>query len=120
MKARKPISAIAGVAALSLLAVVAVAPGSVAADPQAQAAAVTKVSVGDNFFDPVKAKVALGGKVKWTNNGKVDHNVTFSGGFASGNFGPGESVKTKFNRAGKFLYSCTIHAGMDGKVKVIG
>jgi len=31
----------------------------------------------------------------------------------------GESVVTKFNRTGKFPYSCTIHAGMTGKVKVV-
>jgi plastocyanin len=58
------------------------------------------------------------GKVKWTNNGKVEHNFTFQGGY-SRNLGPGESVVKKFNRAGKFPYSCTIHPEMTGKVKVV-
>jgi plastocyanin len=105
-------------AAIGVLAV-AVAPGGVAADPQAQAAGAVKVSIGDNFFSPVKARVNPLGKVKWTNNGKVQHNVTFQGGGSSGNLGPGESFVKKFNRAGKFLYSCTIHPGMTGKVKVV-
>ena len=112
-------SSLFGVAAIGALAVV-IGPGGAAADPQAQTAVVKKVSVGDNFFSPVKAVVARGDKVKWTNNGNVAHNVTFPNGFKSGNFSPGESVVAKFNRLGKFPYSCTIHPGMEGKVKVIG
>jgi plastocyanin len=121
MNARRLTSGIAGAATLSLLGAIAIAPGSVAADPQAHAAVAAKVSVGDNFFSPTKARIAPGGKVKWTNNGKATHNVTFSGGgFRSGNFGPGESAVAKFTRAGKFSYTCTIHPGMTGKVKVVG
>ena len=112
-------SSLFGVVAIGALAV-AIGPGSAGADPQAQTAAVKKVSVGDNFFSPVKAVIAPGDKVKWTNNGKVAHNVTFPNGFKSGNFSPGESVVAKFNRAGKFPYSCTLHPGMTGKVKVSG
>jgi len=96
----------------------AVAPGGVAADPHAQAAAAAKVSIGDNFFSPTKARIAPGVKVKWTNNGKVTHNVTFQGS-SSGNLAPGESFVKKFTRPGKFLYMCTIHPGMSGKVKVV-
>jgi plastocyanin len=114
MKIKASLLAVAALGATALI-----GASSSGADPQAQAAAVAKVSARDNFFSPTKVRVAPGDKVKWTNDGKVDHNVTFSGGgFRSGNFGPGESVKAKFNRAGKFLYSCTIHPGMDGKVKV--
>jgi plastocyanin len=104
--------------ATAALVALAVAGAPSSADPTATASAPVKVSAGDNFFAPVKAKVAVGGKVKWTNTGKVDHNVTFKGGFASGNFGPGGTAIRKFNKAGKFPYSCTLHAGMTGKVKV--
>ena len=109
--------ALGACAAIAAVAV-AVAPGGVAADPQAQAAGAVKVSIGDNFFSPVKAKVLPGGKVKWTNKGKATHNVTF-GGSSSGNIRPGQSFVKRFNRAGKFLYTCTIHPGMTGKVKVV-
>ena len=115
MKVRMAALSAAGLVALALAGPTANAGG----DPQAQAAAVAKVSMGDNFFSPVKAKVAPGGKVKWTNDGKVTHNVTFPNGFASGNIAPGETTVKKFTRAGKFPYSCTIHAGMTGKVKVL-
>jgi plastocyanin len=111
----------------SLLAIVALggtaligAHSNAGADPQAQSAVVKKVTAQDNFFSPVKAVIAKGDKVKWTNTGKVAHNVTFPDGFKSGNFSPGESTVAKFNRAGKFPYTCTIHPGMNGKVKVSG
>jgi plastocyanin len=115
MKVKASLLAVAALGATALIG----ASSNAGADPQAQAAAVAKVSARDNFFSPTKVKVSPGDKVKWKNDGKVDHNVTFSGGgFRSGNFGPGESVKTRFNRAGKFSYTCTLHAGMSGKVKV--
>ena len=115
-RTRRALAALCASAAIAVLAV-ALTPGGVAADPQAQAAAAAKVSIRDNFFSPAKASVSPGGKVKWTNNGKVQHNVTFQGA-SSGNLGPGESFVKKFTRAGKFPYTCTIHPGMNGKVKV--
>ena len=111
-----PVGAVLAAAAIGVLAV-AVAPGGVAADPHAQAAAAVKVSVGDNFFAPVKARVNRLNKVRWTNNGQVEHNVSFKDGY-SRNLGPGESVVKKFNRVGKFPYSCAIHPEMTGKVRV--
>jgi plastocyanin len=115
-----PVGAVLAAAAIGVLAV-AVAPGGVAADPDAQAAAAVKVSIGDNFFSPVKRRVDRLGKVRWTNNGQVEHNVTFKGGYGgySRNVGPGESVVKKFNKVGKFSYYCTLHPPMSGKVRVL-
>src|SRR5262249_60261277 len=113
---RRAVAASGACAAIAVLAA-AVAPGVVAADPHAQAAAAVKVSIRDNYFSPVKARVDRLGKVRWTNTGQVEHNVTFYGGF-SRNLAPGESVVKKFNRAGKFSYYCTLHPPMSGKVKV--
>lgn len=115
-RSRKTLAALSAGAAIALAG--GAATGS-SADPIATAAAPVKVSAGDNFFSPVKAKVAVGGKVKWTNIGKVDHNVAF-GNSVSDNFGPGETYVRKFNRTGKFPYVCTLHSGMSGKVKVLG
>jgi plastocyanin len=106
-----------------LVALVALSLGGVASSPAhkgAHAAAAVKVSMGDNFFKPGKAKVRVGGKVRWTNNGQTQHNVTFgSGGFSSGNLAPGEGVARRFKRAGRFSYVCTLHTGMKGTVKVV-
>jgi plastocyanin len=115
-RTRKPLAVLGACTAIGVFAM-ALTPGGVAADPHAQAAAAAKVSIGDNFFSPTKATVGPGGKVKWTNDGKVEHNITFNGA-SSGNLRPGESFVKKFNRAGKFPYTCTIHPGMTGKVKV--
>src|SRR5688572_22707939 len=115
LRSRKGLAVLATGAALAFAGVSA---GGSSADPTATAAAPVKVNAGDNFFSPVKAKVAVGGKVKWTNIGKADHNVSF-GSNTSDNFGPGESYVKKFNRAGKFPYVCTLHEGMSGKVKVL-
>jgi plastocyanin len=120
--ARRSALLIGACAAIGVLAV-AVAPGGLAADPPAQAAVqVKQVSIGDNFFSPVKVRVLRLGKVKWTNNGQVEHNVTFKGGY-SRNVGPGESIVKRFNRGGKhgnpLPYYCTIHPEMTGKVKVL-
>jgi plastocyanin len=115
-RTRRALAVLGACAAIGVLAM-AVTPGGVAADPHAQAAAAVKVTIGDNFFSPTKASVSPGGKVKWTNNGKVQHNITFKGA-TSGNLGPGASFVKKFTRAGKFPYTCTIHPGMSGKVKV--
>ena len=110
----------AALAAAGALSIAGVGAGPSTAERTAQSAGAVKVNMGDNFFAPIKAKVPVGGKVRWTNGGKVDHNVTFgSGGFASGNVAPGQGVARRFKRAGKFPYSCTLHAAMRGSVKVI-
>jgi plastocyanin len=116
LKAKSTLISVAVLGIMSILGANAIAG---AKEPVAQAAAPFKVRIGDNFFNPVKAKVRPGGKVKWTNNGKVEHNVTFPRGFKSGNLVPGDSAVAKFNRAGRFPYSCTIHSGMNGKVRVV-
>jgi plastocyanin len=74
------------------------------------------VNVVDNKFDPGTIEIAAGDTVTWTFKGKAAHNVT----------GPGFRSKTTkkltfthtFDSAGEFPYTCTIHPGMTGKVKV--
>jgi plastocyanin len=73
------------------------------------------VSANDNFFDPEKVKIGQGEKVKWTNEGSVDHTVKFKGE-KDKIFGPGESVSMRIKDVGSFKYHCTLHAGMTGKV----
>ncbi len=109
-----------GTAAIAAVAALAIGGGASSADPTAGTSAAVKVSIGDNFFKPGKAKVTVGNKVRWTNNGQVQHNVSFgSGGFASGNLAPGETAVRRFKRAGRFGYVCTLHSGMKGTVKVV-
>ena len=75
------------------------------------------VSVGDNFFDPTSALVAVGGQVTWTWNGAIGHNVTFStSGSSTQSSG---TFSQTFSTAGSFPYQCTIHPGtMTGTIVV--
>jgi plastocyanin len=74
------------------------------------------VTVKDNFFDPKTVDVAVGDTVTWTFRGAVAHNVT-GPGFTSKTMKSGTFTHT-FTKAETVSYTCTIHTGMTGKVKV--
>jgi plastocyanin len=79
-------------------------------------------SSGPGFsFSPNSVTIARGGTVTWTNSTGIDHNVTFVAATGApqtvANFTTGEQVRT-FTTAGTFNYTCTLHSGMTGSVKV--
>lgn len=80
-------------------------------------AATKTVAVKDNFFSPSTASVKKGTTVKWAWKGSNPHNVTGSGGLKSSTMSSG-SYSKKFTKKGTFSYRCTIHSGMNGKIKV--
>ena len=96
---------------------------SVACDAQSTGAPSNTPSVGvnDNYFSPTSVTIAVGDTVRWVWGGQVAHNVTFdavNGAPANcGNLGAGVCTRV-FTVAGTFLYTCTLHAGMDGSVTV--
>jgi plastocyanin len=71
-------------------------------------------------FAPKTRAVKLGQTVKWVNDDGVDHNVTAESGasFKSNDFGQGGTFTFKPTKAGTITYSCTIHPGMTGSLKV--
>jgi plastocyanin len=76
-------------------------------------------AVGAQGYDPFRAVVFKNQTVHWTNNGSVDHTVTRNGGgFNSGFINPGEDFRKTFRKVKKYLYHCSIHPNMDGKVVV--
>jgi plastocyanin len=75
------------------------------------------VSVGDNTFTPPDIAVNVGVTVTWTFVGATPHNVTFGDGNNSGDKTTGTFSRT-FSTTGTFNYSCTLHTGMTGSVKV--
>jgi plastocyanin len=80
--------------------------------------ATNQVGVSDNVFSPVSIVVTAGTTVTWTwAAGVAAHNVTFGDGTNSGDKSTGTFSRT-FSTAGTFNYSCTLHAGMNGTVKV--
>jgi len=80
--------------------------------------ATNAVAVGDNIFTPSSIVVAVGTTVTWTWSPNVTtHNVVFADGTKSADQATGTFSRT-FSAAGTFNYSCTLHSGMNGTVKV--
>jgi plastocyanin len=83
---------------------------------------------GGPVFAPAEIVVNPGTKVTWHNSDQDAHNIKkafdvmdFGGDFGvdTGDFGPGATYSFTFKKLGdNFLYTCTIHTGMNGKVRV--
>jgi plastocyanin len=101
-------------------AVVACQPGSArSAADAAPVTGVTEVVAKDLRFQPPAIQVPPGTEVTWRfDDGSVPHNVK-GDGFASENQTKG-SFAHQFERPGEYRYTCTLHAGMDGRVVVAG
>jgi len=76
------------------------------------------VAVKDNFFQPDSVILQVNDTVYWTWAGTQQHNVTFGPGMASATQSSGTYSK-QFTSAGKFGYTCTLHAAMKGVVVVV-
>jgi plastocyanin len=80
----------------------------------------TQVSMKDIKFNPGTVTIKPGGKVTWTNDDSVGHDVTaddFESGSPGGIDG-GSTFSHTFKKAGTYNYVCSVHPGMKGTVKV--
>ena len=72
-------------------------------------------------FVPNDVYIVRDGTVTWNNATGFVHNVTFGGAAGAPanitGFADGSAVRT-FTSSGTFNYSCSIHAGMSGTVRV--
>ncbi len=72
-----------------------------------------------NFvFEPARMTVKVGSTVRWVNQDSVPHRIVFTDGADSTILAPMQSWSRKFDRAGTYDYSCTIHPTMQGTVIV--
>ena len=85
----------------------------------------TTTSVSDNTipiknfaFDPASMTVRVGSTVRWVNQDSVPHRILFTDGADSTILAPMQSWSRKFDRAGTYDYSCTIHPTMQGTIIV--
>jgi amicyanin len=85
----------------------------------------TTSSVSDNTiriknlaFDPAGITVKMGSTVRWVNQDSVPHRIVFVDGADSTVLAPSQSWSRKFDQAGTYDYSCTIHPTMQGTVIV--
>ena len=80
----------------------------------------TQVSMKAIKFNPGTVTIKAGGKVTWTNDDSVGHDVTaddFESGSPGGIEG-GSTFSHTFKKAGTYDYVCSVHPGMKGSVKV--
>jgi plastocyanin len=84
-----------------------------------------EVTMAETQFQPASVTVRKGGKVTWTNEETVAHDVTKTGGpgpdFKSGESGgmaEGDTFTQTFDTPGQVEYVCTVHANMEGTVTV--
>jgi plastocyanin len=77
------------------------------------------VTIKDMKFSPDSLEIKVGDTVVWTNSDDRDHTVVDSGNaFKSDNLKPGKTFSYKFEKAGKFSYTCTYHPRMKGTITV--
>ncbi len=77
------------------------------------------VTIKDMKFSPDSLEIKVGDTVVWTNNDDRDHTVVDSGNaFKSDNLKQGKTFSYKFEKAGKFSYTCTYHPRMKGTITV--
>jgi plastocyanin len=83
-------------------------PGS--ASPSSGQGKSAEVSLRDDSLQPKTLTVAAGTTVRWTNEGKHRHTVTFDQQqWDSGPINPGVSYSHKFDRPGTYAYHCELH-----------
>ena len=82
--------------------------------------ATTAVSLRNNAFTPVDIVVPASATVTFTNSDGIAHNVTFASNSISSvpNWSTGDRTVAMPAAAGTYPFTCTIHAGMNGSVKV--
>ena len=77
------------------------------------------VSIGDHYFSPETVTIEEGDRVRWTNNGYVDHQVhATDGSFDSGVLNPGDTYTKTFTADGTFTYYDLLHTQATGTVIV--
>jgi plastocyanin len=82
--------------------------------------ATTAVSLKDDVFNPADIVVSPSAVVTFTNNDGIAHNVNFANQniAAVANWNSGDRTVTMPATTGTYNYTCTIHPGMNGTVKV--
>lgn len=84
----------------------------------------TAVTIKTFAYKPNPLKISVGTTVKWTNQDEILHTVTSGtrdkpdGQFDGKLDSVGSTFEHTFEKAGTFMYVCTIHPGMDGEVDV--
>ena len=78
-----------------------------------------RYAVGEHAFNPLRARVKLGTRVMFVNNGRIPHTVAAQNGvWTTGTLAPARSFYVTFDEPGTFIYHCTDHPWANGQVTV--
>ena len=81
--------------------------------------ATTSVALQNSSFSPANIVVSPGATITFDNTDNIDHNVSFGQGITSiGAWRSGTRTAVMPTATGTYQYTCTLHAGMSGSVKV--
>ena len=81
--------------------------------------ATNSVEIKNFAFSPATITVKAGDTVTWTNNDSMAHSATSDdGSFDTGIMEDGHTKSITFNKAGSFVYHCSVHPNMKGTVIV--
>jgi plastocyanin len=79
----------------------------------------TQIVVKDFMFQPMSLQVKAGATVTWLNKDEEPHTVTSDTGlFRSGAIDTNERFSFKFDTAGTYHFTCSIHPRMVGTILV--
>ena len=111
---------VAGFTAAVIIAIVLLVAGTPSVKASDQPSATNAAVNIDNFvFGPQTITVPVGATVTWTNKDDIPHtSVSTDGVFKSKVLDTDEKFSYTFTKAGTYLYYCTIHPKMTGKVVV--
>lgn len=73
----------------------------------------------EHGFNPIRARVTAGARVRFLNNGEVAHTVAAQdGSWGTGTLEPGRFAHIVFNQPGSIVYHCTDHPWAIGEIIV--
>ncbi|HVN75078.1 MAG TPA: cupredoxin family copper-binding protein [Thermoanaerobaculaceae bacterium] len=101
------------------LAGLAATAGRASDTPRAPVAPAARVTIDNFTFNPATITVPAGTTVTWTNRDDMPHTVVANDrSFRSGALDTEQTFSHTFEAPGTFVYFCSIHASMVGKVIV--
>jgi len=79
-----------------------------------------RYAIDEHTFNPTRARVSVGTRVTWMNNGKIAHTVVAKdGSWTTGTVRPAEESSVTFDRPGTYLYICKEHPWAIGQLIVV-
>jgi len=79
-----------------------------------------RYAIDEHTFNPTRARVEVGTRVKWMNNGRMPHTIVAQdGSWAKRTIGPAEEDSVLFEKPGTYVYICKEHPWTIGQLIVV-